>query len=233
MQRQILQNLIDFYISFSDKNTILENENFISFNNDWPNFNIVKTNKISNELCTIAKSKNWIITEESIQKNQEIIKKERLFPVNKWTNMYLKKENVFSLQSIPNFKVEKLKKSDLSFFLKLINSTIFKKEIINESHFKNKLQHPNFNIYVGKYHNEIVSTFVLFTNKQTAGVYFFTTKKTHQNKGFGTYTLKYVLNQQIQQKPTKFILHATNMATKIYKKIDFIACNKLHIFVKI
>ncbi len=233
MQRLILQNLIDFYTSFSDKENIFENENFISFNNNWPNFNILKNNKISTELLNIAKSKNWIITEESIQKNQVIIKKERLFPVNKWTNMYLEKENVFLLQDILDFKVEKLKKSDLTSFLKLINNTIFKKETINELHFRDKLEHPNFNIYVGKYRNEIINTFILFTNQQTAGIYFFTTKKTHQNKGFGLYTLKYVLNQQIQQKPTKFILHATNMATKIYKKIDFTACNKLHIFVKI
>jgi ribosomal protein S18 acetylase RimI-like enzyme len=233
MSDKILQNLIDFYLEFK-KDNYVEHSFFHSFLGKWPNCNIDKgeDKEININFEDENYSKNWFLTESFVKKNKEQIKKAKLFPVGKWTNMYLKKEALFPVEKTLNFSIHKLNKNEIESFVKIVNAS-FNKEIFSFKLIEEQLSGKNFLFLSGKLNNHIVSTAVFYNNENTIGLYFIATKKEYQKKGFASKTIINGMNHFIQKGFTNFILHSTDSGKNLYKKLGFIPENKLRIFVKI
>lgn len=236
MSTEIIQNLIDFYLEFKDEKAFYQDTIFYSFLGKWPNCNInkLKAKDKTQEIDFKKKtySKNWILSEDFFLSNKDKIKEAKLFPVGKWTNMILEKNTGFSIIKNDNFTVETLKQQDIPEFIKTINLS-FKKEILQPKHVIKMLESAKFTCFVGKYNNKIVSTAVFYNNLKTIGLYFITTDKNYQKKGFATQTVVQGLHHFMQKNHTTFVLHATDAGKKLYENLHFIAQDKMRIFVKI
>lgn len=240
----IEKNLINFYISFKENKLVNFYENDFVYNihnpkNNWPSFLLFKDYKNSfiKIQGSVSKinfiSKNWIIDSEYVKKNQLEIKNHNLFPVKKWDGMFLETTKLIQENSVDYFKFEKLKTKDVETYLKLINLSIFKKNGLSKELIIDKINHPNFHFFLGKYKNEIVTTCIIFNDNISNGLYFISTENSQRKKGLGSLTVIKSINYLINKGESKFVLHATKMGNNIYTKIGFATFSKLIIFTKI
>jgi len=235
MINPIVENLIDFYSEFKNENAFKQDSDFFTFLDNWPNCNINKIKKDYKSTINFRKkgySKNWILSNEFYLTQKDAIKKAKLFPVNSWTNMDLYTTKKMDTKPINNFKISKLEVSNIEDFKRIINDS-FKKELLTKEQILAMLKKDSFTCFVGKLNHKIVSTAVFFDNKKTIGLYFIATDKDYQKKGFASLTVKIGINHFIQKGKDHFILHATTMAKKMYENLNFIARDKMRIFVKI
>lgn len=239
IQQEIEQNLSDFYTSFKDENSFYENNYIKSIHKNWPNFILIKNytkefeelqNSIKNPLKI---AKNWIFDTNYAKKQQKALKNKNLYPLKIWEGMYFNSAKKNKNKPLDNFKVEKLKVNELDSFIKIINESVFNKETLNKETFKSKIDNSDFNFFVGKYQNKIVSTCLIFDNNITNGLYFIATKKEFRAKGFGKSIVIEAINNQIKKGKENFVLHANKAGVSIYKNIGFKEYSKLSIFVKI
>lgn len=241
INKSIENNLNDFYFSFIKENdtSFFENNFLKSIHLTWPSFTILKEDdipfeKIINSLKNTQNlSKNWILSEKYVKINEKRIKKEKLFPLKSWENMSLFKDEFIQFNKIDDFIVEKLQAKDLDEFIKIVNASVFHKSVLKKETLKSKLEDKNFNLYVGKYKNKVVSTCLIFNNKETNGLYFIATKDVFRGKGFAKNTISTAINEQIKSNKNNFVLHATKLGKGIYTSLGFKAFSKLIIFVKI
>ncbi len=244
IKEEIEHNLADFYLSFKDVAHVNFEKNNYIYNihnniNNWPSFVLTKNyNSSFSDIFGATKtiknlSKNWILESDFVSKNKIEIKNNKLFPIKNWVGMFLEINSVIPENEINEFTIEKLSSINIDECIALINTVNFNKKILYKELFIDKINEPNFNFFIGKYKNEITSTCIIYNNNKTNGLYFVCTKKTHQNKGFGSLLIKKSINYLIKKGESKFILHATKMGNNIYKKIGFKTYSKLIIFTKI
>lgn len=235
MSDKIVQNLVDFFLEFKQKNFFLEEDWFYTFSGKWPNCNIAKTvtnPKINIDFNASHYVKNWILTDNFFRVNKEKIQQAKLFPVNKWTNMFLERKAPFVLKTIPDFKTEILQPNEIDAFLSVCNAS-FKKELLTSKQLKTALLKNNITCFAGKFKGQIVSTAIFFDNQDTIGLYFIATKEAFQKNGFASETVKNGINYYLQKEKKSFVLHAMNSGKKMYENLGFKAENKMLIFVKI
>jgi hypothetical protein len=241
INKSIENNLNDFYFSFKKGIDVefYENEFLKSIHTSWPSFVLLNDDdipfeKVINSFNKGEKlSKNWILNDNYVKNNQKSIKDEKLFPLKSWENMHLFRDKLINVKSISHFKVEKLQIEDLEEFIKIINASVFHKNVLEVTTVKQIINHSNFDFYVGKYKNKLVSTCLIFNNGLTSGLYFIATKDIFRGKGFAKNTVSMALNNQIKNKKYNFVLHATKLGKGIYTSLGFKAYGKLIIFVKI
>ncbi len=236
----IFQNLKDFYFSFKNGNetTYFENDFIQSINSSWPNFSFVndENKNLLKALKSVKKelivSKNWIFDEEYVKNNKKTIKNEKFFPLKSWEGMFLNLTKKKIVKPIEDYKVELVTADEIADFNKIVNSSIFHKNVISDQ-LSQQLNKENFYFYVGKFKDKIVSTCLIHNNGVTSGLYFIATKEILRGKGFAKNIVQYALNHQMNLGNHLFVLHATKMGNKIYSSIGFKAFRKLIIFVKI
>lgn len=231
INKYIEQNLIDFYAAFQDQKNIeiIETSDFIQIvnsKNEWPNFVLKKPDLKStsikwNELKQFNNDKNWILNEDFVKNNKNHIKQLGLFPLKKWSGMFLKKEQLFNIPEIIDFEISKEKTNNNSEIIDLINTTTFKKPILDNDLFKSVMNSPNLSLYNGTYKNKLVSTCLSYTQKNITGLYFIATSKAFRKKGFAKQIIRFAINDQIKIGKTKFVLHATEMGQKLYENLGF------------
>ena len=242
----IEKNLIDFYLSWKDHHSIHFHENemfsFIkNIKNSWPNYIFnkkQKNNSFSKSLNVLKQQKYnevvpsfWLLNSDIAFENEQHLREKKIFPVKVWTGMYLEKDSLFDEKEIKDFTIELVNNtSDLTNFLKIINTVIFRQNILTKDLFISKMNDDGFQFYVGKHNNEIVSTLLLFYNGDTTGIYFMANTEKHRNKGYASSLLKRALNDSINTSQTKFVLHATTDGYPVYKKWGFVKYNQLITF---
>lgn len=243
----IINNLIELYseLNGEKKEFFIENKKNIStFNKyfSWPKFiipenpqavlkgldiTLLKEHAIENNL-------KIILTEENFSNIKKDIKAEKLMPTAKWIGMSLSttiKKNTKSRQEITFTKISD--NIELKSWFEIVNSAVFKNKKLSYKIFENTLTSKNFNFYVGKIDNKIVSTALVYIKNSTAGLYFIATKKDYRGNGLGTGITKFAINDSIEKGTTDFVLHATKLGKSIYEKLGFKNINNIYVFTTI
>lgn len=241
----IENNLREFYFSVNQNITVLnifENKYLHTKNNkyDWPDFvfaeDILKSvNELEikdlKEKQKEQKSTKIILNNFNITGNENILKRNNFQPVAKWIGMYLKTETLFKIELPDNFTIEKVEtEEELKAWFNIVNGEVLKNSILKHDIFENKTEDKSFSFYLGKIEDIPVSTALIFEKDSIAGLYFISTKKEFQKKGFGNLITKFAINDCIKNNITNFVLHATKAGEKIYSKMGFTEYSKIYIF---
>lgn len=226
----IFKNLQEFYFQITGNVRSLHQSKLVSDNKfTWPNFlihdNYKKLDENDLEIFGKEALKNnslVIISEGGLPDDKNLLKKHKIIPVTLWQGMYLHTEKKIENKPIDCFTIEKVKtKSDLKNWFDIVNSGVLKNKTLSFKVFSRALKNKNYAFYIGKDEGEPVATIATLKSSNSTGLYFIATAKRFRGKGYGTKITKYAINKNIKKGETNFVLHATKLGEKIYKKIGF------------
>ena len=240
----IEQNLIALHLTFQHHPAVsfFENDKLSSIKNTtgfWPNYllnkNIDKGSFMSHlqevkHAINNNSSKFWLLNSDLAFANESSLRQASFFPIKSWEGMSVDRIKPYEIDIIKDFDIEIVTKTNLAYWINIVNAEIYQKKILSLKLFSTKLADSNFQFYIGKYKGEIVATSLSYFDGTSVGLYYVTTKNTHRRRGFSTALVKRTFNDAIAKGNTRLVLHATKMAVPLYKKLGFTAYNQLIVF---
>lgn len=243
------KNLFDLYDYYAENSNasreISGNYKWVNTKHfPWPNFiynlseeNLITRKEISN-LAEAVKKKSapefWIVRESSILDNlEDIFFENNIRPVETWPGMAieLNKPVLDKYNEIEGFEVRNVKTEDeLNHWLSIVGRELFDGNMLERKFFLNEINKEKIKLYLGIYEGEPVSTSMMFTNGESAGLYMIATLDKCRGKGLGTNITLKPLIDAFNSGCSYGILQASKMGESVYRKIGFEQCCRFYIF---
>jgi ribosomal protein S18 acetylase RimI-like enzyme len=165
----------------------------------------------------------------------ELLKTNFIIPVKIITGMNYIPKRSETISLPPKFEIQDLNsEAQLIDFAQLIRTDFissemtFHNEILTGISSCNEIQMTG--LFLGK---TLVSAMLVLTKDNIAGLYFITTAKEHQKKGYATILINFILYRLHDEGVKEVVLHANHYSFGIYRKIGFNNQNRFIIYKRL
>lgn len=211
-----------------------------NMNNEWPNqIFIIRDQSIDlfKEIIEGINRKKLppliIVNNDYInEKVQNLMQQNNIREIYRWTGMYLDKSQKITNVSGP-LEIKKVKTiTDFSAWVHIINTEVLVSRKMNPDRLKDIIDNDKFELFLGFYQGNPVSTSMTYFDENSAGLYFIATRKAYRSQGFGTQITSHSINNA-QKKNKRVVLQATPAGEKLYAKQGFKAHGGFGIYWKV
>jgi ribosomal protein S18 acetylase RimI-like enzyme len=237
ISRVIEANLHEFYFRIAVICGLKYNREAIpayirSYTRRWPDFILGGTKQAEQEdfieeinlrIQTGKYPPLWIIREPAEPDIfLDLARKFNIMPVNRWTGMCLSKDDfIDDPVNLPGLDIQKLKKDEIDNWTALINKEVFRRDALTTDMVALMIRDTSFHMFRGLNKGRIVSTVLIFMDRQTAGVYLVSTDSGFRRQGIGKAMMLHAVKDCFAGEIDQVILHATRDGENIYKKMGF------------
>lgn len=177
--------------------------------------------------------KPFVIAKDS-KPSVDYFKINRLWPIERWTAMqmnipFAKKE----IKIDSGIAIQNLTGEDAVSWTRIVSNSLFGGKQVNHEIFIS-LQETGVELVTLTFNLEIVGTTMIFLDKEgIAGLYMVCIDEKYRGKGFGRLLVEYCINQLVDLKVKKCVLHATMAGIPLYSAIGFSTGTNYNLYWKI
>ncbi|MCK4921336.1 MAG: GNAT family N-acetyltransferase [Bacteroidales bacterium] len=165
----------------------------------------------------------WIRQMDKTDDFDQLAIKSGIRPINKWLGMSLNIDVPFDIDSPSGDLIfERIDSPDkMDSWVQRVNSELMTSRKITTEVFVELLGRREFDFFQLKLGNKVVSTLLMFYQKDVAGIYLVSTEKEFRGRGYGKFITSKAIDYSIKKAYSNFVLHSTGLGEKIYSRLGF------------
>ena len=176
-----------------------------------------------------------ISNDQNIQQTSEFLRVSGFLPITSWKGMALQKSDELEKIDLPEqIRISKPdSEEELDEWIQIVNDELLSSEKLDREQLKMLLNQADFDAWMLKKQNEVVSTILVFRSKTASGLYFIATKKTAQRNGFASLLIRFVCAEEQKKSEKPLVLHATRNGESVYSRLGFKPYNSFYLYWKV